>query len=245
MGLFTKSKKLKFKLIPSTPEQETARNWLQSLYLQDFQAPLQGTADLTPTEQQIQGELGNFQSASGQDYSTAASYYRDVLGGGYDPRTSPAYEGFRQEADALRRRSQQDVARAAQKAGMARSTPVTGIQSRTGAEYDSLILRALGDLYERERDRQTHAAGALPALRGQQIDTMARTSDLAAMPRQLEQHRLDALYQQAMQNLMAPYTYQANIASALLNEQRYAGVQTGGGLTDFAIGATILSRMLL
>ena len=43
---------------------------------------------------------------------------------------------------------------------------------------------------------------------------------------------------------MAPYTYQANIASALLNEQRYAGVQTGGGPTDFAIGATILSGML-
>ena len=95
----------------------------------------------------------------------------------------------------MRRRSQQDVARAAQKAGMARSTPVTGIQSRTAAEYDSLILQALGDLYE--RNATARPTPPRPP-RGQQIDTIAhvRPGRHAA---QLEQHRLDALYQQAIQ----------------------------------------------
>jgi len=243
MGLFTKSKKLKFKLIPSTPEQTAARNWLQDLYQQDFQAPLQGVAGLTPTEQNIQDDVSRFLTESGRDYSAASNYYRDVLSGGYDPRTSPAYEGFRQEANALRARSQQEIARAAQKAGMSRSTPVTGIQGRTGAEYDSAILRALGDLYERERDRQTGAAAALPALRSQEINTMSQSAALAAEERAVEQNRLNALYEQAMHNLLAPYTYQANIASSLLNEQRYTGYTTGGGMTDFGFLASLTASI--
>lgn len=236
MGLFSKSKKLKFKKIPSTPEQDAARSYLVDLQNQTLQFPEMGIADLTGTEQQVQGMLPSYLTDMEQDYGAARGYYNDVLNDRYDPRTSPFYQGFRQEMDISKAQGQLDVARAAQKAGVGRGTPSVGVQGKVGAYYDSQTLQMLGQLLENERNRKASAAAALPALSSQYAGNMAAASEIAAQERRVEQAKLAAAYDAALQTLLAPYNYNATIAMALLNEPRYVGVQTGGGMTDLGFG---------
>jgi len=244
MGLFSKDKKLKFKLIPSTPEQTQARSYLTGLMDQDIQFPTEQVAPLTGTEQQIQEGLPSYLNQIAQDFETSRGYYNDVLSGGYDPATSDFYQGFRAEQDRMKRDAQLNVARAAQKGGMARSTPAVGIQGRVGAQYDAQALQQLGMLYESERDRRTQAAGSLSQLGSQHIGNLSYAEQLAAVQRQNEQAKLSAFYQAVMQTLLAPYQYNAQIAGALLSEQRYAGYQTGGGLTDLGFMVAAASNAI-
>ena len=236
-------------MIPSTPEQDSARSYLTDLQNRDLQFPTKGVADLTGTEQQIQGQLPSYLNQIDADFDTMRGYYNDVLSGGYDPRTSDYYQGFRAEQDSLKKDAQLDVARAAQKGGMARSTPSVGIQARTGQAYDNQTLQQLGLLYENERVRQGQAAGLLTQIGGQQLSQVGQVEQLAAIQRQQEQAKLSAMYQAALQTLLAPYQHNAQIAEALLNEQRYYGYQQqsssnlgatigaiGGGLVGLAGG---------
>ena len=233
MGLFTQPKKLKFKEIPSAPEQTQARNWLQDLYQSDFNAPVEQTADLTPNEQTIQQFITDYLPQMQGNYGAAEKYYQDVVAGGYDPRTSPAYAGYRDEADRAKTIAQNQTRRGLSHGGVLGSTPGAGMIADTGANYDSKILSLLGNLYENERNRQTGAAGALMELPSRRIAGYGAASTLSEKPRQIEQAKYTAMYNAAMQDLLAPYLYKANIALALLNEQRYAGYETGGGMTDW------------
>jgi hypothetical protein len=233
VGIFSKDNKLKFKEIPSAPEQTQARNYLVDLMENDLQFPVQGTAELTGTEQQIQGMLPSYLGMLEEDYGAARDYYNDVLSGGYDPRTSDYYQGFRAEQDMAKRDAMLDVARMGQMAGMSRSTPVVGVQARTGAAFDAQTLQQLGLLYDNERTRMGQAAGALGQLGGQQLANLSQVEQLAMVQRQQEQMKLSAMYQAALRTLLFPYEKQAGIAEVLLGEQRYTGYQTGGGLTDW------------
>ena len=244
MGLFSKDKKLKFKLIPSTPEQTEARGYLTDLMRNDVQYPVQQIAPLTGTEQQIQGQLPSYLNQIAEDFETSRGYYNDVLSGGYDPATSDFYQGFRAEQDRMKRDALLGIARQGQMAGMSRSTPVLGVQARTGAAIDDATLRQLGLLYESERDRRTQAAGSLSQLGSQHIGNLSYAEQLAAVQRQNEQAKLSAFYQAAVETMLSKYNLNANIALKLLSEQRYAGYTTGGGLTDTAIGIQLASNLI-
>jgi hypothetical protein len=232
MGLFSKDKSFKFKLIPSAPEQTQARSYLTGLMDNNIQFPTEGIADLTPTEQQIQGQLPSYLDQIASDFDTTRGYYNDVISGEYDPRTSDYYQGYRQEQDMAKEDAIAGVSRLGQKAGMARSTPVLGVQAKTGQAYDAQKLTQLGALYENERANMNNAAGSLSNLGGQQLNQVSQVEQLAQVQREQEQMKLSAMYQAVLQTLLAPYQFNAQIAGALLNEQRYMGVETGGGLTD-------------
>lgn len=232
MSLFSKEKSLKFKLIPSTPEQTQARGYLTNMMQTNYQYPTEQIADLTGTEQQIQDSLPSYLSQLDEDYEASQGYYTDVLNGGYDPRTSDFYQGLRAEQGRLKSEAQGDVARRAQKAGMGRSTPALGIQADVGNTYDAQTLQQLGLLTENERTRRAGAAEALPRLSAQRLSSVAGVEQLAAVARQQEQARLSAMYQAVVNTMLAQYNINANIAMQLLKEPRYAGYQTGGGLTD-------------
>jgi hypothetical protein len=220
MGLFSKDEKLEFEAIPSAPEQTQARSFLVDLMEKDWQFPVEGTAELTDTEKQIQSQLPSYLSDANADYQTARTYYNDVLSGNYDPRTSDFYQGFRTETDMAKQDAQLDVARSAQMGGMARSTPAAGIQARVGQQYDAQNQRVLGELYENERNRMGAAAGALPGLSTQRINNAGAVEDLAMVARQREQQKLSAMFQAALQTMLAPYNMSAKIAQVLLGEQR-------------------------
>jgi hypothetical protein len=239
MSLFTKPKSLKFKLIPSTPEQDSARSYLTGLQNNQLDFPVEPTADLTPAEQQIQGQLPKLLTNNQTDYETSRSYLNDVMSGKYDPRTSDYYQGLRQEQEQLKSGAQLNVRRGAQKAGMARSTPSQGIQADVGQQYDTQTLKELGALYENERNRMGSAATALPEINSQFISNVGNAENIAAVERQNQQKKLTAIFTAAIQTMLAPYTYNAQIASALLNEQRYASYETGGGPTDLGFGLQV------
>jgi hypothetical protein len=247
MGLFTKSKSLKFKKIPSTPEQNQARSYLEGLYQKDLQYPTEQIADLTGTEQQIQGQLPDYLRNTQADYETGRSYLNDVLAGGYDPRSSDYYAGLRQESEQLKAGSQNEIRRQSQKAGMARSTPSLGIQADVGEKYDTQTLKNLGALYENERMRMGQAAAGLGQLSSQYIGNVGAAESIAETERFVQQDRMRAMFTAAVQNMLAPYlkpeggVSQAGIALNLLNEKRYAGVETGGGLTDFGFATSLFS----
>lgn len=236
MGLFTKDKSLKFAKIPSAPEQKQARSYLVDLMENNLQFDPQPVADLTDTEKQIQGKLPSYLSMADSDFNSARDYYNDVLSGNYDPSKSDYYQGFRNEQDRLKKETQLGIARAGQKAGIARSTPVLGTQAKAGAQIDDQTLQQLGLLYENERTRMANAANELPQLTSRNLSNVGTIENLASIARQQEQDRLSAMYQAALQTMLAPYNYNAQIASALLNEQRYTGYETGGGMTDLYYG---------
>jgi hypothetical protein len=239
MGLFTSKQKFKFKKIPSTPEQTRSRSYLESLRDNDLTFQPEGVADLTGTEKQIQGYLPSYLTDVSNDYQSGRSYLNDVLSGSYDPRESDYYIGFRNEQETMKADAQNQIRRQAQKAGMARSTPSLGIQSDTGRQYDDQSLRQLGGLYENERNRMGQAAAGLQQIGAAYGSNVSGAQNIAAVERQQQQAKLSAAYNAAIQTMLAPYQYNAQIASALLNEQRYMGVQSGGGMTDlgFALNA--------
>ena len=233
MGLFTKKKKTKFELIPDAPGQGEARDYLEGLYQADISHPERQIADLTGTEQDIQSQLANWLTASSENFDTATGYYKDVLEGGYDPETSRYYQGIRNQLDRGKEEGQAGVRRTAQKAGSSRSTPFLGVEASVGQKFEDAKNVTLGGLLQDERRFKAGSAGALTAAGSQRVRDIGAAGEVAERPREIEQARFDAAYQKILQDLLAPYTYQADIATQILNEPRFQGVQTGGGQKDW------------
>jgi len=248
MGLFTKKKSYKFKEIPSTPEQDAARSYLTGLLYNKIQYPTLKIAPMTDSEKTVQDQVKSYLANAPADFDTAAGYFRDVINDQYDPATSMYYEGFRREADTAKSEAQAQVRRSAQKAGVARSTPSLGMEARTGMDYDSRTMQLLGSLLQDERNFKSQAAQVLPQMRGSQVSQLAVADQLASKPREIQQARYQAAYEKIVNDMLAPYLYNANIASAILNEPRYQGYTSGGGLTDWGniatLGATVAAGWL-
>ena len=232
MGIFSKSSKFEYKLIPSTPEQTAARSYLEGLYQQDIVHPEQQVAELSDSERAIQGQVGSYLTGSQGNYDTASSYFQDVLSDEYNPEESRYYQGLRSQIDRQKGEAQAGVRRTAQKAGSARSTPYLGIEAQTGQRYDEAKDVALGGLLQDERQFKAQAGQSLSNLDSQRVSQLGAADQIASKEREIEQMKFNAAYQKIINDLLAPYQYQANIASALLNEVRYQGVQSGGGMTD-------------
>jgi hypothetical protein len=177
--------------------------------------PTQEIAGLTPFQQSIQQYLQSSSLQGQQDYQLAASQMRDTLNGGYDPMTSAYFQGYRQLAEEQKANSANTVRQRSQMAGMLNSTPSIGMETASNRQYDSMILQQLGQLYENERSNQLQAAQALPQMQNQNIGNLAAASGLGEAERQITQQRNDAAYNQALSQMLFPYTVQANIANAL------------------------------
>ena len=231
MGLFTKKEKFKFHQIPSTPEQTAARSHLTGLYQDNINIAPREVAGMSPVQQQLQGYLSGMAGNQMDNFQLSQDHLRATLSGDYDPRTSLYYQGVRGELDEMKGQAQAQTQQHAQLGGMARSSPAAGAISQTGRQYDQMAAQTLGQLTDAERQRQMQAAGMLP----QQDAQMAQSLQLQQqmdMERQIQQERNNAMYEAFMGELMMRYQQQAGIAMSILGEQRYIGVQSGGGLTD-------------
>lgn len=184
-------------------------------------------------------------TASGMqnNYNLARGEIQDTLKGNYDPRDSDYWRGFRQEANRLKEEAQTDVRQRSQLGGMLKSSPSAGIEAESNQRYDSAILQELGKLQENERQRRLNAAGMAGQVDSQHLSNVSGANQIADQQRQIEQARNDELYRTAMYEVLAPYKHQYKLALSLLNEQRYTGVQTGGGLTDLGFYMNTMSGM--
>lgn len=231
MGLFSSSKKVKV-VDPLASQKKEAANYLLDLAKSGTpNLPTQGVANLTDTQRLVQSGLKSQYRNANDSYDSASNYYADVLNGSYDPRTSDFYKGLRQEADQLKTGEQTKIRQGASLGGMLQSTPRMGVESRARQDIDTQTLKMLGGLYENERSRMNEAATRLPLVERERVDTNANINAIADQERAIEQARNDALYNQALQTVLFPYQYQANVASSIFNGHVDTAM-TGGGMTD-------------
>ena len=192
--------------LKETPWGPEVRNYLMELMKRDVNMPTRDVAGMSAAEQQGQGILGQ------------------ILGGGAfaDPRTSPLYQGLRQESLAEEERAASSLKRRQQGSGMLHSSTGAQSEGRLRGDYSNSRMSLLGGLYEKERDRDN------PYTR------MAAAAQYGALPRQIEQERANAGYQSAMGNVLFPYQQQAGIAGQLLNYQPWYQPQQYSEPSGFA-----------
>ena len=241
MKLFTKSEKIK--VAPQTEESKVGSAWLQDLLKQDIKHPVQQIAGMTGTEQGIQDTLAGNVGTMNDSYNLAMQELMKTLQGGYDPATSDYYQGFRNEANAMKDDQASSIRRRSQLGGMLASTPSAGIEAENNRRVDNLTLQELGKLTENERNRTTNAALGVGQVSGQQMNNLQGAESLAAVPRAITQAEYDAMYTANMNDLLAPYQLQAPIASNLLNYKRDS-YMTGGGLNDLGMGISLASGLV-
>ena len=234
---FWSSSKSETKLNPRTKESKAGGSWLMDFMKRwESDYPQLQVAGLTGLQGQGQKQLGRYLRKGTEGYNLAMGQTRKTLAGGYDPRTSDFYKGFRQEAEQVRSKSNEAIRRRAQAGGMLQSSPYANIEAQSNRELDSFMLRKLGEMYETERGRQDTAANRAGNLGQQQFGNLLAGQSMAEMPRLIEQMRNAAIYEEQIQELLHAYTYQANLATGMMTYSPGVYTQPGGpsGLTKLA-----------
>lgn len=195
--------------------------------------PLLEVAGMTPTELQIQNMLQSWLQTSPTEskaYQLGLGEIEKTLGEFYDPRTSDYWKGYRELSEMEQEKGVADIRRRQQLGG--------GLYSEPGMRQESEYIRGvgaertrhLGELYERERDRMTAAvAQALGYAGFEEASAATRLqlgSTIGAIPREIEQMRNLAAYQQALGTKQS--AWETQLAQAQLQQQaNLAGYQGG------------------
>ncbi len=238
-----------FKLLPQTDMQKKARQLEFDLMNERPEYPVQQTAGLTPLQQQVQQYTQDSLSGQNDLYNLASGVYKDYLSNDYDPATGNYWKGYRavaesQKANALKANRQRSNA-----GGMLQSTPGSQIEATTRQNYDNSELQMLGQLQENELNRRLSAAGTAQNVESQNLNNLASANNIGNAQRQVEQAQNDAIYNAAMQTLLHPYQYSAQLAQAITSEQMYyykspsggGGLLGGGTSGDIQAGLAIAS----
>jgi hypothetical protein len=162
------------------------REYLQNILRSTTEYPLQQVASLSPYE--TQGLAGLSDILAGKAFQ--------------DPRTSPYYQGMREEIASDTEKGVSALRHRQGMAGMFRSSPGLREEGEFRADMGSKALQILGSLYESERARDNPYTRVQAAM------------DYGSLPRLLEQARADAGYQQQLQNFLGP-AWQQKIPLAL------------------------------
>ena len=242
MGIFTKDQEIE--KIPQSEASRTGQKYLEKLLASDPNVPTQGVAGLTPIQLLIQKMLPGYLDKVNQAGDLASGEYRDILSDKYDPRTSPYYEGFRQEAERLQTEGVTGLRQRAELGGMAKSSNAAVSEGSFINQSNSALLTELGRLLETERGRKLLAAEGIQGAESRRLGNVAAVGGIAEEARSIEQQRADALYNQALMQMMFPYQYQANIANSLLNYKPDYTVM-GGGLTELGASLGAAGSMVL
>lgn len=240
MGLFGSSgSSFKWREIKQAPEQKEARSRIMDLIRETINFPTKQTAGLTDAEQLAQDYVAQYlkSPSSSPGLDTAIGEMTKTVGGGYDPLSSPYYEGYRRTSEMEEAEAMNALKRRTQLVGMSRSTPELTQMGKTARGYSADRMTQLGGLYESERNRQTGMAGTLASAEEYRLQEPVRRAQagatFGAIPREIENERLANEYSALLQTLLAPYTYQAPLAAQVMTEPRYVGVQSSGGGTDW------------
>ena len=217
MGLFSKGKKGEFKAIPLSPSQQSADALMKRLVEMNVSFPEREVAPLSDLEQQA---IAGFTESLGEGglISQARQQLSETLAGDFDPRTSPFFQGLREEAQRLKQEGVSDVLRRSQRltggaSGVAGRQAID-VQSRA----DENILQVLGSLFETERGRQL---AAVPTAVGIEQSLAGTLAGFGGLERSIEQQILDARFQKQQSDVLAPFQLQAPVASDLLRQQRF------------------------
>jgi hypothetical protein len=241
MGFFTEDTEIE--MIPRTEGSLAGEKRLMELIGRSPNVPLQGTAGLSPVQMAIQQLLGPLLGKVTEGGSAAQDYYKKILGDNYDLESDPRYQTLMQQAGVLTKMASTQSKRGAERQGMLDSSGAKELEMTEMQKAHSPILQAIGDLLTRKESERMTAAGGIGRAGAQEVSNIAAVGGIADIERSIEQMQADALYNQALMQILFPYQYQANLANALMNYQAPYAV-TGGGLTDFGMATSLAAPII-
>ena len=174
--------------------------------------PLQQIAGLTGNEQTVQNLLTKYLGTSvteGEAYGLGMGELKKTLSGGYDPRTSDFWKGYRETSKMEQEQGVSDVRRRGQLGGGLYSDP----SMRTESEYiqgmGAKRTMMLGGLYEGERARKAGAVGQALGYAGLEETGKASRlqlgSTIGAIPRNIQNQQYQAAFNQLLGQEKADY----------------------------------------
>ncbi len=174
-------------------------------------------------------------------YQTGMDEIQKVLEGGYDPMSSPYYEGIRRESEMLTDRSVSEMMHGQSARGTLASTPGMRAESDLRAMADARTLQTLGQLHEGERGRMSNAVNQAlgyaqyqPNVMGQAMGGIGAMSPLATYGSDVanQQAIMNAqLQSQHMGTQMSGYGAMSDYGTYYVPEQHYKP-----GIGDYMLG---------
>ena len=169
---------------------------------------------------------------------------KNILGGEYNPLTSPYYQGLKEEAARFEKKGISDIRQRSQLGGMLYSEPAMGVEAEFRGILGTGLTKELGRLYEADVGRQ---AGMVPQLlgyagleqgrTGQALAGIGAMAPLAGKGGDIARQQEMLNWQQQTKQAMFPWEYQAPIQQFMADwgtfytpEQTYQP-----GLLDYAL----------
>jgi len=157
----------------TTPYTEPALNQLETL---GSTTPTLPTVDLpgtTAAENQLlqQGQSLIQQLMSGEmpeAFQIGMDKIKNILGGEYNPMTSPYYKGLKEESARIESKGVSDIRQRSQLGGMLYSEPAMGVESDFSAQIGTGLTKELGRLFESDANRQASMVPQLLNYSGQE-----------------------------------------------------------------------------
>ena len=233
----------------TTPESEAAVGQLQNLANTTPNLPSINLPGTSPEENQLlqQGMSLIQQLISGkmpEAYTLGMNKIKSILGGEYNPLTSPYYKGLKEEAGRMKEDSSSDIRNRSQLGGMLYSEPAMGIESEAKGDIDTSLLKTLGSLFESNINREASMVPALlgysnakTGMMGTALSGINAMSGLAGKSGDIAREEASLNWQQDTNQAMFPWTHQAPILQGLADYGNwYTPTQTyHPGLLDYAL----------
>lgn len=234
MGLFTEDTKIK--QVPRTEGSIAGEEKLTDLIGSTPNIPTQDVAGLTPMQMAIQQGLPDMYGRITEGSKDAQDYYKSILGDNFDLESDPRYQTLMQQSGILTKQASTQAKRGAERMGMLDSSNAKDLEMTEIQKAQSPILMAIESLLGRKENERMMAAEGVGRAGAQEVGSIAAVGGIADLERIIEQMQADSLYNQALQQILFPFQYQANLANSLMNYKPDYAVE-GGGLSDFGYAA--------
>ena len=170
---------------------------------------------------------------------------KSILGGEYNPLTSPYYKGLKEEAARFEEKGVSDIRQRSQLGGMLYSEPAMGAEAEFKGILGTGLTKELGSLYEADVNRQVGMIPQLLSYSGQELGKQGMAmsgitglAPLAGKGGDIARQEEMLNWQQRTQQALFPYQYQAPIWESLANWGTWYQPQKyyKPGLLDYAGG---------
>ncbi len=199
MGDFFKQKKRKQEVEvvadPYKGIRESTSSWLTGKMQKPETYKGEMVAGMSPYEQKSLGFLEEYGKPS-PVRGAATAEIQKTLEGGYDPTSSPYYQAVKAEAARNLEGTQADISDMAAGGGRYWAGARLGEQREAGTDVTIGLNKFLGELAERERARKLQVLPFVQEAEETPLRKSAAYQTLGALPREIDQARKEAIYQE-------------------------------------------------
>ena len=236
------------KNVPLTKTQKRARDYAAGLLGTVPDIPTAQIAGMTGSEQQGQNILSQYLKKPYEGYGESVGYLKDVLGGGYNPETSPYWAGYRANSLADEAQAASGLRRGSQLNGMFYSGPSMRAEADLRSGYGANRMQELGRIQNAERDRMTGAVSGLESLGREPLNRISAANQYGGLPRDIQNQQNAASYQAILQKLLFPYEQGMGVANTLFNNMQpdyYMQPPGESGMAQLGQLAQILGPLMM